>query len=206
MGLNLGARGRAGPVRGRAATTPGTGSPPSPGALARPWYAGLGRLPRPLALLLAVLWAAAIWRLSSGPIDVGAHLPLGRLLNNLAHGPVYALLAGALCFALPRRLTPFPWPVLTPLRVLAVLCFTLAYGCLDEWHQMGSPGRHGSWADLFTDFAGGLLACAAVSGLGAPQRRRSVMSLAAALLLVVVTALLATYGPQLSIATVPGAN
>jgi hypothetical protein len=71
---------------------------------------------------------------------------------------------------------------------------------------MGSPGRHGSWADLLTDFAGGLLACAAVSGLGAPELRRSVIALAGALLLVLLTALLATYGPQLSIAPVRAAG
>jgi VanZ like family len=164
-----------------------------------PWYGLLGRLPRVVALLLALTWAASIWQLSSGPIDVGVRLSFGRLLNNLAHGPVYALLAGALCFALPRRAEPFAWPALTPLRSLAVLCFTGAYGCLDEWHQLSSPGRHGSWSDLLTDLCGAYLALAAVAGLANPERRGLALHLALALMLMGLAALLATYGPELSI-------
>jgi hypothetical protein len=166
----------------------------------RPWYGLLGALPHPLALLLALAWAALIWRLSSGPISLGARLPFGRLLNNLAHGPLYAVLVGLLAFALPRRSAPFPWPRLNAARALALLAFGLAYGLLDEWHQLASPGRSGSWSDLATDLCGGLLALAAISGLERPREARSAQRVAAALTLVGLAALFATYGPPLPIA------
>lgn len=166
----------------------------------RPWYAPLGRLPRPAALLLALAWAALIWKLSSGPIALGARLPFGRLLNNLAHGPLYAVLVGLLAFALPRRPRPFPWPRLTALRALALAAFGLAYGVLDEWHQLSSPGRSGSWSDLLTDLCGAVLALAAVAGLEQPLEARSARRFAAALALVVSAALFASYGPPLPIA------
>lgn len=169
-------------------------------AAGRPWYAWLGRLPRPLALALALAWAALIWQLSSGPIALGGRLPFGRLLNNLAHGPVYAVLVGLLALALPRRREPFPWPQLNRPRALALLAFGLAYGLLDEWHQLASPGRSGSWSDLLTDLCGSLLALAAIRGLEDPEDPRSAWRFGAALVALAAAALFASYGPPLPIA------
>lgn len=131
--------------------------PPPAGALGlvlRGAGAWLLRLPRWFAALLALGWMAFIWNLSSGPIEVGGEGFGWALLANLAHAPLFGLLALWCCAALPRRSEPFPWARLDARAIAFVLAIVAAYGALDEWRQSRSATRTPSGYDLATDLVG----------------------------------------------------
>ena len=49
-----------------------------------------------------------------------------------------------------------------PAKQLAVACLlVMAFGFLDEWHQIHNPDRYFEWADLGADLAGALILSAA---------------------------------------------
>jgi hypothetical protein len=114
----------------------------------------LGALPRPLAAALAVAWMGLIWWLSSGPIEVKPPLPASDFFWNLAHAPVFGLLAAFAAVAAAPRPLPSSWP--DPGRRARLVAFGLvaAWAALDEWHQARVPGRHGSPLDFLTDVTG----------------------------------------------------
>ena len=109
-----------------------------------------GRVPLPVALRLwapVVLWAAAIFALSSVP-DLGTGLGTWDLvLRKLAHAAEFALLGTLLLRAL--RLDR------------AALAFGIAYAASDELHQHFVPGRVGSPYDVLIDAVGVALGVAA---------------------------------------------
>jgi VanZ family protein len=112
------------------------------------------RLPRALAAALAIGWMAFIWNLSSGPIEVGGEGFGWAVLANLAHAPLFGLLALWSCAALPRRSTPFAWAQLDARAIALVLALVAAYGALDEWRQSRVSTRTPSAFDLATDLVG----------------------------------------------------
>lgn len=124
----------------------------------------LARIPRPVSAVLAVAWGAWLWLLSSGaPPDVPHTTPWTYLMN-LAHAPLFGVLALLLALTLPRS-TARGWPDLTSQRQLAVLVCVGLYGVIDEWHQSFTPGRESTWKDVLTDLVGAAVTLAVASYL-----------------------------------------
>jgi hypothetical protein len=113
-------------------------------------------LPRSVALFVALAWAGGIWWLSSTSMPPGDPSFTWSAIANLAHAPLFGLLALWLIAALPRRasLGRRPWPALELGPALLVLLAVGAYGCVDEWHQSWTEGRDASFADIVTDLVG----------------------------------------------------
>ena len=108
-------------------------------------------LPRPAWALVALLWAGLIWQLSSqAGKDEPGHF-LWSWAGNLAHAPLFGLLALWLALALPRT---GGWARLAGRDLLFVLALVLAWAVTDEWHQSWVPLRDASMTDLATDLAG----------------------------------------------------
>ena len=137
-------------------TTPVTDPQPSGPWLATVRAVGrvLGALPRPVAAGAALGWMVLIWWLSSGPIDFRPPLPAAGFFWNLAHAPVFGLLAAFVAAAAAPRPLPADWP--RPGRTACLVAF-LAVGiwaAADELHQARVAGRHGSPFDFATDVTG----------------------------------------------------
>jgi len=113
--------------------------------------AQLLRLPRPVYLVATGLWAGLIWYSSSrqGAPEVGTFW--WSVLGNLAHAPLFGLLALWLALALPRTSS---WSRLSGRDRLVILAIVVAWAFTDEWHQSWVEGRDASWIDLCTDFVG----------------------------------------------------
>ncbi len=132
------------------------------------------RVPRWFGVLLAVAWMGTIHWLSSGEIPVKPRVPFAGFFNNLAHAPLYGLLALFWTIGLPRRKLPFPWARLEGRAIVAVLLVVVAYGALDELHQARVPERDGNPLDTLTDLVGAacVLVCARAAGeagMGGPR-------------------------------------
>jgi VanZ family protein len=90
----------------------------------------------------------------------------GRLLDKALHAAAYALFGGLCLRAFHGGIRPLRrWPT-----VLAML-LTLAYGAIDEWHQVHVPGRHPSLLDWLADAAGAGLALGGAARWSARRRR-----------------------------------
>jgi VanZ family protein len=113
-------------------------------------------MPRWAGVLLVLAWMAWIHRLSSGPVelDFAGDSAVWSFLANLAHAPLFGLLALWCLIALPRREQPFAWARLGRRELLAVLVFVGLFAGLDEWYQAHVPSRHGGFSDVLTDVAG----------------------------------------------------
>lgn len=144
--------------------------------------AGLVRLPRPLAPLLVAGWMALIWSLSSSSRLVDGGFLVPPLVGNLAHAPVFGLLALWALLLVPRRGSGL---ALTRARVLFVVAFVVAYAITDELHQGFVPGRHSSPFDVLTDTVGAAAVLWTASHVNAPGaseagvRRRLLLGLLA---------------------------
>lgn len=109
---------------------------------------------RPLWLrVLAFAACAALVAFAStyAPVAEGPGL-LPPFVQHLAHAPLYALFAASFLILLGPR---------SPLRTWAwalTLTLTGAAGFLDEWNQLGVPGRGSDLLDLVTDLLGGYAA------------------------------------------------
>jgi VanZ family protein len=151
-----------------------------------PWLAvvravgrGFGLLPRVLAAGASLGWMLSIWWLSSGPIDVRMSVPASDFLWNLAHAPVFGLLAALVSVAAAPRPLPSGWPHPGRLACLVALLAVAAWAAIDELHQARS-GRHGSAFDVATDLTGAAcvlwLACyAGRSGADERGMRRRIL-------------------------------
>ena len=99
-------------------------------------------------------WAAAIWVLSSQPSD-----DLASPFFDIPHGDklvhMVAFAVGGLLLASSLRLTTaWEWRWVLVLSVAAVA----AFGVLDEWHQLYTPGRSGGDVfDWLADLAGAMV-------------------------------------------------
>lgn len=154
----------------------------------------LARLPRALALVPVLLWMGLIRWLSSLPAGEGLPSWIGGYVTNLAHAPLFGLLALWAALVLPRA---GGWPRLGPRHVAAVLGFVLLYAVLDELHQASSPGRHPSPYDVLTDLVGAacVLWIAAYLDAGAATERGLIWRLLLGVAFCLAAALLATYEP-----------
>lgn len=111
----------------------------------------LQRLPRGLAVLPVGAWMALIWSLSSLPSDGEPRPPWMGWVSNLAHAPLFGLLALWLALALPRR---NGWPRLDVRGIGAIVVLVGVWGVVDELHQSTVVGRHASVPDVLTDLTG----------------------------------------------------
>ena len=156
----------------------------------------LQRIPRALAVVLVLGWAALIWFASSRPapaIESGG--PWGHFLANLAHAPEYGVLVVWLALARPRR---DGWPELGPRAGRWILLAALAYAVLDEIHQSFTPHRDASVFDVVTDLAGAsaTLACIVAAGRARAGSRELLVRLVLGLLACLLAATLATFAPE----------
>lgn len=156
--------------------------------------AALLRLPRWVGLVLSAAWAGAIWLLSdtSHPLPVAPPVPL--YLNNLAHAPLFGVLAFLALIALPRRGSP-PWPRIDRRTGGLVLAVVGGWSLLDEWHQSWVPGRHASLGDVLTDFVGAASVLLVAHTLGRPRASAALVlrSLALGLVACAAAAAVATW-------------
>ena len=111
----------------------------------------LQRIPRPLGIVLAVIWMLLIWNLSSrAGEDAPAHFWKSWLWNT-GHAPLFGVLAVWPIIALPRVQG---WPRLSRSAVILIALFVLGYAVVDEFHQARTPGRTASAFDVATDCVG----------------------------------------------------
>lgn len=141
--------------------------------------ARVAAVPRAVMALLAVLWAVAIFGLSSLPgASFGDGTTWRGFLLNLGHAPLFGGLAGLVTFAaLPRE----PIPFVERGRMLGAFTLVVLYAASDELHQSTVAGRSADVLDLLTDSAGawgGVLFAAAVvrRASGGPFRPRSLVA------------------------------
>jgi hypothetical protein len=126
-------------------------------------------MPRGIAAVAACGWMLLIWWLSSGPIDFRPPLPASGFLWNLAHAPVFGLLAALVATAAAPRPLPPRWPNPGRLAGLAAFLAVAAWAAADEFHQARVDGRHGSPFDFATD----VTAAASVLWLASYAGRRA---------------------------------
>ncbi len=112
---------------------------------------GLQRLPRRLAWIPVLAWVALIWYLSSQSSDDEPSPPWLGFVSNLAHAPLFGLLALWLALLLPRE---GGWPRLTRWAIAGLLAGVVLYGVADELHQSTVEGRDASLLDIITDGVG----------------------------------------------------
>jgi len=107
--------------------------------------------------VLVILWAVALWWLSSQ-----SKLPSPAKfegIDKIEHTLYFA--AGGMCFLLGLRMAGFARQTIT--AILLTMLFCAITGLFDEWHQSFTPGRSGGdvwdWgADTFGGFVGAWLA------------------------------------------------
>lgn len=160
----------------------------------------LGHLPRLVAAAAALGWMGLIWWLSSGPIEVRPPLPAADFFWNLAHAPVFGLLAVLVAVAAAPRPLPGSWPDPGRRPRLVALVLVAGWALLDEWRQAHVVGRHGSPFDFVTDLTGAacvLLVAAYAGRAGASEdglRRRVALGIGACAAAALVTTLVGRAG------------
>lgn len=165
---------------------------PRPGPVQRALFLGgqcLLATPRALAWLPPLAWAAFIFYLSSGQLDIGdlGGSPLGGFMTNLAHPGAFGLFA-LLLIPMAQRVPHGwggRWTGLTPEGALWVVVIASIYGFSDELHQSTVEGRDASLLDLISDAVGAFFVVLVVRYLGRPDsterglRRRLLWGLSA---------------------------
>lgn len=155
----------------------------------------LQRIPRSLAAIGVLAWAAVIWFVSSQPApSVEGGGPFGEVLANLAHAPEYGVLVVWLALALPRR---DGWPSLGARTVSWVLLVAVLYAVLDEYHQSFTPHRDASAFDVLTDFVGASATLSCIVAAGGPRAssRELLVRLVLGFFACILAASLATFAP-----------
>lgn len=158
--------------------------------------AGARLLAGPPALwaLVTAGWALFVRRLSERPAGDLPPPILHGWLNNLAHAPLFGLLALWAWLALPRR---GGRPPTGRAAVAGLLVFVTGYGVLDECLQARVPGREASALDVVTDLVGASAVLAVgLAVLGEKDRERTLRRrLALGLIASLCSAALATFVP-----------
>jgi hypothetical protein len=159
-------------------------------------------LPVAAGWALAGLWFALIWVASSAPASASGGHPAWGLAANLAHAPIYGILALWLVPALADSAAAgVAGPTRLPGRVrVKVLALVLLAGVVDELHQaLGAAGRQASLLDLATDLAGAACALWLVALLERERVPAAELGrrLALAALACLAAAALATWAPRL---------
>lgn len=123
---------------------------------------------RTLSTLLALIWMATIFYLSSQSMP---ELDLGFSgQDKLLHLGAYGLLSMLLLGGMPRPPNGY-----RPTQIALAVALAALYGFSDEWHQSFVPSRKLDGLDLVADAVGALLGALALHML--TQRNRSAHSL-----------------------------
>lgn len=148
------------------------------------------RLP---AAVLAVLWAAFLFRMSDQPGNrVSIRLP--GPVSNLTHAAVHAVLAILVLRAIVPWGAPVRWPGLGSRAAAGTLAVVLVHALQDEIHQHFVAYRTCSVIDVLLDVSGAVLVFLAVPGRGVSRSRR-ILPAAGILVLAVILAWLGTLHP-----------
>jgi VanZ family protein len=137
----------------------------------------LQRIPRSRAWIPVALWMGLITLLSSQPSRDGPASALWAFLMNLAHAPLYGLLALWMALLLSRE---HGWPRIDVRSAALVLAGVAAFGVADELHQHFVVRRDLSALDLGTDLTAG--ACTLWVAASAGRASASDLALAGRLL------------------------
>jgi hypothetical protein len=135
---------------------------------------GLQALPRPAGVLLALVWGALIWQLSSLRFGDEPQVFWRSWLSNCGHAPLFGLLALWCAVALPRARG---WPLLSRGWAAVIMALVLVYGVIDELHQAEVPGRDASPFDLLTDLTGAACTLWLAYHVGQPRATSGSVSL-----------------------------
>ncbi len=96
--------------------------------------------------------------MSSRPFTPGGSNFLVITVANLAHAPLFGLLAllvlAGLVSRRPRTDAGSGLPPIAPSQAGLAWLVAVVYGCVDEWHQGRTPGRDSSLGDVVTDAVG----------------------------------------------------
>ncbi len=105
--------------------------------------------------VLAVLWMALIYFLSSLPgKSLGPDELYLDLIKKGGHVALFGILSILYLYALKRKRSLGD----TGIGVFMVsFIFTVLYAASDEYHQLFTPGRHGSVIDVFIDSCGAII-------------------------------------------------
>jgi VanZ family protein len=102
--------------------------------------------------LPAIIWGVAIFGLSALPGIGVVRIPVN--VDKIIHAVIYLVL----CLLVWRALYyQAKFPNLQKRAILAAFLFTLAYGALDEFHQIYVPGRTPDPMDVVADGTGSMV-------------------------------------------------
>lgn len=114
---------------------------------------------------------AGIWRLSEGAGGPGGDSFLWGVIGNLAHAPLFGLLAMWIALAGRRVSSEWEsgrvWVRLGASQRALIVGGVLLWGIIDELHQSQVPGRTASFWDLATDGLAAWMVLWVVVGVGA---------------------------------------
>ncbi|HED64038.1 MAG TPA: hypothetical protein ENJ09_00625, partial [Planctomycetes bacterium] len=122
-------------------------------------------LPIPLAVLVVLAWMGLIWSLSSQTFEAPPEVAsaLWSFCANLAHAPLFGILALLFASIVLRVGMGDGWPRLRAWQAGVTVAFVLAWALLDEWHQSMTPGRDSSLLDVVTDLVGAICVLAVIA-------------------------------------------
>ena len=100
-------------------------------------------------IVLAILYCAGIFWVSSGPIPVRLK-PVFNGEDKIVHACLYAGLAAIVSVGMRRSGKNYPMPV----QLLVPIVFAAIYGASDEFHQSFVPGRSCDILDATADTLG----------------------------------------------------
>ena len=125
-----------------------------------------------IRILLAVLWAALLWYLSSRPGGGSDPFWLSRIVWNGGHVVAFGVLSGLILLSSRGDMK---------VRFWFAVAVTLLYGLLDEYHQSQVPGRCMDPWDVCSDGLGAALFSCTIWWLltAARQPRAWILPLAA---------------------------
>jgi VanZ family protein len=119
----------------------------------------------PTAWKLAILWGVLILALTSLPGASVPSIPPVPHIDKLAHAGLYLVFGALVARAAGEG------RALGAGHAAIVMLGVIAFGAVDEWHQLFIPSRTGSWSDLGADTLG---ACIGVLAFQAALSRREI--------------------------------
>jgi VanZ family protein len=155
------------------------------------------RLPRAFWLATSAAWGVMIWSFSSRSPSNEQGSGLWSWISNMAHAPLFGLLALMLALALPREETALghKWARFGVQDFRLAFWAVVLFGLTDEFHQSMVPGRNASVFDLITDWSAAYitLGVAVVAGRAGTQEPAFRKRLGLGVLICCLTGLLATF-------------
>lgn len=128
------------------------------------WY--LGKVSRPIRLLLVLMWGGLIWFASSRPGSDTPRHQVVSILWNSAHVVVFGVLSGLILLSTQGC---------TRSRCLWAVAISVVYGVLDEFHQQQVNGRVMDFWDVCSDALGASIVVCAVTWVLTGNRQAALL-------------------------------